>query len=290
MIKSMTGFGAVKTVVKGGFIRVEVRTVNHRYLDISSKLPESGYCYEAQIRELIKQEVRRGKVNFTLGLDTQADKSLGVGVDIKAAKRYYNLLCTLKKELKLDSEIKLKEIVSFPDVIVFKEQKGEINWYWPDIKKAVIAALKKLNSMRKAEGRMIYEDLKTRIYDIKKTIAQTEKKAPKVVDKYRKRLEKRMAGADKNNTRTRVETEISIFSQNSDITEEMVRVKGHLNEFLKNLTSGEDVGKKLDFIAQEIYREANTLSAKANDYSISEEAIRIKNQVEKIREQLQNVE
>lgn len=290
MIKSMTGFGAVKTAVKGGIIRAELRTVNHRYLDISSKLPESGYCYEAQIRELIKREIKRGKVNFSLVLETQADKSRGVGVNIKAARRYYNLLCGLKKELKLNADIKLKEIISFPDVLVFKEQGEETNWYWPDIKKAVISALKKLNSMRAAEGRMIYKDLKTRIYDIKRTIAQTEKKAPKVVDKYRKRLEKRMADADKNNNRTRIETEISIFSQNIDITEEMVRVKGHLNEFLKNLVSDEDVGKKLDFIAQEIYREANTLSAKANDYSISEEAIRIKNQVEKIREQLQNVE
>ncbi len=290
MIKSMTGYGAGKKLIKSGFIRVEIRTLNHRYLDIVTRLPESCLVFENQIKDLIKQVTKRGRVNLSLILESPERKIPQVNIDFKLARKYYSLLQSLGKSLKLTSTINLEQIVSFPQVIIVEEKKENLNKYWPDIKKTVRMALKKLVSFRSTEGRAIYKDIKSRICDINKAVKHIEKKAPQVVGKFRKKLEKRIRNLDKVSDKKRIETEVSIFSQNVDITEEITRIKGHTKEFLKNLNTGKEIGRKLDFITQEIYREANTLSAKANDYLISGEAIEIKNQLEKIREQLQNVE
>jgi uncharacterized protein (TIGR00255 family) len=290
MIKSMTGYGASKKLIKGGFIRVEIRTLNHRYLDIVCRIPESCLVFENQIKSLIKKVIKRGRVNLSLNLETQDKKLPQINIDFNLAGKYYDLLKNLQRKLRLTSSISLEQIISFPQVLIFEEKKEDLNKYWADIKKAVNLALKQLISFRCAEGRIIYRDLRNRIFDINKIIKRAEKKLPQIIERYRKKIEKRIKSFAKVTDRNRIETEVAIFSQNADISEEITRIKGHLNEFLKSLSVNNEVGKKLDFIAQEIYREANTISAKANDYSISEEALEVKNQVEKIREQLQNIE
>ena len=290
MIKSMTGYGTSKKTTKSGLIRVEIRTLNHRYLDIATRLPESCLVFENKIKDLLKQVIKRGRVNLLLILDDQNKRFPQVSIDFKLAGRYCNLLKNLQKNLELSSPISLEQIISFPQVVIFKEKKEDLNKYWPDIKKAIILALKKVASFRSAEGRTIYKDLKNRICGINRTTRLIEEKTPRVVKKFREKLKKRIKNLDKVTDKKRIETEVALFSQNVDVSEEITRIKGHVKEFLKNLNSSHEVGKKLDFITQEIYREANTLSAKASDYLISSEAIEIKNQLEKIREQLQNVE
>jgi len=290
MIKSMTGYGAGKRSVKGAIVCAEIRTLNHRYLDIVARLPENCLVFEGRIKNLVKQVVKRGRVNLLLALETPKKNSSSVSMDFELADKYYNLLKTLHKKLKLTSAITIEQITSFPQVVVFEEKQEDLNKYLPDIKKAVILALDKLASFRVSEGRVIYKDIKKRICDIDKIIKHIEKKIPQVIKNFKNKAEKRIKSLDKTIDSKRVETEVAIFTQNSDVTEEVIRIKGHVGEFLKNLNAGNEIGKKLDFITQEIYREINTLSAKVGDYMLSEKAIEIKNQLEKIREQLQNVE
>lgn len=290
MIKSMTGYGSGRKLIKGGFIRVEIRTLNHRYLDISAKLPESCLAFENQIKELIKNEIKRGKVSLLLALETKGKETPQVKIDFDAAEKYYSLLEKLQKKLKLASAVSLEQIISFPHVLVFEEKKEDLSKYWPDIKSVVILALERMLSFRLSEGSAICRDLKGRVSDIENAVKRIEKRAPFVVGRFREKIEKRMQGLAKAIDRNKIESDVASFAQNVDIAEEITRTKGHLNEFLKSLKVDYEVGKKLDFITQEICREINTLSAKANDYVISSEAIEIKSQVEKIREQLQNVE
>ncbi|MFH1856479.1 MAG: YicC/YloC family endoribonuclease [Candidatus Omnitrophota bacterium] len=290
MIKSMTGYGAVKKLIKGGFVRAEIKTLNHRHFDISIKLPENCFVFENQIKDLIKSAIKRGRVNVSLFLETRDAKTPQAKIDFKTAAKYYQLLKNLQQKLKSSSPITLEQILSFPQVIIFEEKKEDLTECWPIIKKVVDSALAKVIYFRQTEGRIIYKDLKTRILSIDKIIKQIEKRSPEVIERYRKKIEKRMESIVKNVDKTKLETEVAVFAQNIDISEEITRIKGHLNEFLRNLGATEEVGKKLDFISQEISREINTLSAKANDYYISSNAIEIKSQIEKIREQLQNLE
>lgn len=290
MIKSMTGYGSGRKLIKGGLIRVEIRTLNHRYLDISAKLPESCLVFENQVKELIKNEIKRGKVSLSLVLETKGKETPHARIDLDAAEKYYKLLEKLRKKLKLVSAVSLEQIISFPHVLVFEEKKEDLSKYWPDIKSVVILALERMFSFRLSEGKAIFRDLKGRVRDIENAVKRIEKRAPFVIERFREKIEKRMEGLSKPADKNKIENDVASFAQNVDIAEEITRTKGHLNEFSKSLNVGYEVGKKLDFITQEICREINTLSAKANDYLISSEAIEIKSQVEKIREQLQNVE
>lgn len=290
MIKSMTGYGAARKLIKGGFIRTEIRTLNHRYLDISIKLPESCLVFENQIKELVKNKIKRGKVSLSLVMETKGNETPQVKIDFDAAEKYYGLLGKLQRRLKLTSPVSLEQIISFPHVLVFEEKKDDLSKYWSDIKSVVTLTLERMLSFRLTEGRAIYRDLKKRVCDIESAVKRIEKRAPCVIDGFREKMKKRIEGLTKIGDRNKVENDVASFAQNVDITEEITRTKGHLNEFLKSLNVGYEVGKKLDFITQEICREINTLSAKANDYLISSDAIEIKSQIEKIREQLQNVE
>lgn len=290
MIKSMTGYGAGRKLIKGGFIRAEVRTLNHRYLDIGVKVPESCLVFENQIKDLIKNEIKRGKVSLSLVMETKGKETPQVKIDFGAAEKYFGLLEKLRKKLNLASAVSVEQIISFPHVLVFEEQKEDLSNYWPDIKSVVVLTLQKMSSFRMNEGRAIYRDLKNRISDIENAVKRIEKRAPQVIERFRKKIEKRMEELSKPTDKNKIESDVASFAQNVDIAEEITRTKGHLTEFLKSMKEDVETGKKLDFITQEICREINTLSAKANDYNISSDAIEIKSQVEKIREQLQNVE
>ncbi len=292
MIRSMTGFGKGEANSKLGLFSVEIRTVNHRYFDISSKIPNGLMMLEDRIRELINKDIKRGKVNLFLS-QRSLEKSPGViKIDKQAVSKYYKLLTEIKKRAGVKEEIKLSHILSFADVIIHEEKSLDIDIMWASIKEAIRKAISDCNKMREREGKALYKDFSARLSIISSYIDTVSESAPLVVEEYKRRLDSRIKDIvkDKPIDEARLETELAIFAKQCDISEELTRAKSHIEGFKKAIEAGEEAGRKLDFILQELNREINTLGAKANDVKISRIVINIKSELEKMREQAQNVE
>ncbi|OIO33873.1 MAG: YicC family protein [Candidatus Omnitrophica bacterium CG1_02_40_15] len=292
MIKSMTGFGKGETKSKSGVFTVEIRTVNHRYFDLSSKIPNSLVLLEDRIKELLNKDIKRGKVNLFLSHRASEKDSGLITFDKQAIDKYYKILAEVKKRLDIKEEIKLSHILSFTDVIIHEERGFDIDAMWVFIKEAAVKAVSDCNKMREREGKALYKDFSARITRISNYIDTVSGMAPSVVAEYKSRLDARIKDIVKNKAidQTRLETELALFAKQCDISEELTRIKSHLEGFRKALEAGKEAGRKLDFILQELNREINTLGAKANDIKITRIVINIKSELEKMREQAQNVE
>ncbi|MCP4649502.1 MAG: YicC family protein [PVC group bacterium] len=292
MIKSMTGFGRGKAAFGGGNFTVEFKTYNHKFFELSYKLPEQLQTYDDQVKKLIKKQIMRGKVYLWVNYERCSDDSLNLTVDEKRVRRYYNLLAEVKKKFKLKDDITLEQLLSFPEVIVCKPHKENQTVLWRAANIALKKALAALVLMRRKEGRFLYQDLNERAKNIEKALKKIEKYIPQVLHRYESKLKKRAKSAvDRNGGRgERVQTELAAFAKNCDVSEEMSRLSAHIKNFKTTLKTNKETGKVLDFIAQEAQREINTLGAKCSDFKISKEVIYIKGEIEKIREQVQNVE
>ncbi len=292
MLRSMTGFGKGVVNFKKGNITVEIRTLNHRFFDINSRLPSSFYPLEIPLVEQIKKQIKRGSVNLNLMVESAKEKENNLALDYKMARRYHGILNQLKKSLNLKGEIGLAQILSFPHLITYKEQPKDINSFYPAVKAVLDKALNGLIKMRENEGKAIFNDLFKRAKIIEKTLAQIERRSEAAVKTYKEKLLKRMGQlvGQRNLDKERLETEVALFVKNVDIQEEITRLLSHIENFRKTLKDKGEIGKKLDFIAQEMHRETNTIGQKASDFKISEGIIQIKGEIEKIREQVQNVE
>ncbi len=292
MPRSMTGFGHGEAKSRQGKVIIEIKTLNHRYFDITFRLPNHFSLLEAKIRERIHQNINRGRVSVSLLYEGAKQSGGNLGIDKKVAVSYYRLLKQLKKQLSLTDHVRLEQVAAFPNVITYQRGIEDIAELWPVVKKALEEALDKLEIMRKAEGRNLSRDLSKRIKIIEKNLGTIEGGADKVVVRHRARLTAKvkniLAGpaVDKN----RLATEIAIFAEHSDVTEEIIRTASHLAAFKKKLLIEKEIGRTLEFIIQELHREVNTISAKASDYTISKNVIGIKSELEKIREQVQNIE
>mgnify|MGYP001612322994 FL=1 len=292
MIKSMTGFGKGEAKSKSGVFTVEIRAVNHRYFDLSSKIPNGLMLLEDRIKELLNKDIKRGKVNLFLSHRSLGKDSGAITFDKQAIDKYYKILAEVKKRLDIKEEIKLSHILSFTDVIIHEEKVFDIDAMWASIKEAAVKAVSDCNKMREREGKALYKDFSARLSRISSCIDTVSGLAPSVVAEYKCRLDSRIKDIAKNKTidEARLETELALFAKQCDISEELTRIKSHLEGFRKVLETGEEAGRKLDFILQELNREINTLGAKANDIKISRIVINIKSELEKMREQAQNVE
>lgn len=292
MIKSMTGFGRAQAGFRNGKITIEIKTVNHKFFDLSAKLPESMAPLEEKVKELIQKKVKRGKINLNLSYDGVAWKDERVSINKKLAKNYYGAMLELKKHLGLEDAIKMPEIMALPGVINYSTAERGSAGLWPKIKKAVDGALDMLMSDREKEGRSIYLDMDKRVKNIRKMVSIIRNGAHLNIDEYRKKFADRIK--DLTNGREidmgRLEMEVAIYAKNSDISEEITRLESHLVNFQKTMKGSDEVGKKLDFIAQELHREINTVGSKASDYRISKNVIEVKSEIEKIREQVKNLE
>ena len=288
----MTGFGKGETKSKSGVFTVEIRTVNHRYFDLSSKIPNSLVLLEDRIKELLNKDIKRGKVNLFLSHRASEKDSGLITFDKQAIDKYYKILAEVKKRLDIKEEIKLSHILSFTDVIIHEERGFDIDAMWVFIKEAAVKAVSDCNKMREREGKALYKDFSARITRISNYIDTVSGMAPSVVAEYKSRLDARIKDIVKNKAidQTRLETELALFAKQCDISEELTRIKSHLEGFRKALEAGKEAGRKLDFILQELNREINTLGAKANDIKITRIVINIKSELEKMREQAQNVE
>lgn len=291
MIKSMTGFGRAEARTKDHQIGVEIRSVNNRYSEISLRLPRAFTGLEAKIKTLVQQNISRGSVSLVLNYSGREQASLPQ-LDLKAARHYHRIMLTLKKELGLKGEIDIKAITAFPDVLTvipaaFSEQKA-----WQLIEGPLVKGLAELNRMRQQEGKRLESEFKKRLNNIGRIANQIEKLAEGRVPEYKKQLQARMskllggAGVDQG----RLAQEAAIYADRCDITEECVRLKIHVKAFDQFLKDPEPVGRRMDFLLQEMNRESNTLGAKANQAQISQLTVQLKEEIEKMREQVQNIE
>jgi uncharacterized protein (TIGR00255 family) len=288
----MTGFGKGSAGLNNGRVVIEIKTVNHKFFDPSLKLPENIAPLEDKIKEALQKRIKRGKVNLNLIYDGTSPRSERVSINKKLAKRYMDQLLQMKKHLGLKDDIGAKEILALPGVLIYEMTEKGVAMMWPKIKKALNAALDKLVRDRQREGKGIYRDLKKRADSIKKMLAVIEARAHLNIGEYRDKFAERIKDLSSGQTidKGRLEMEVAIFAKNSDISEEITRLKNHLRNLKSTLAGNGEVGKKMDFIAQELHREINTIGSKASDFKISQNAIEIKSEIEKIREQAKNLE
>ncbi len=292
MVRSMTGFGTSKARSKHGTITAEIKTVNHKYLEVSVKLTPSLYLFEENIKSLVQKDIRRGKVYLTLAHEGICPDSDILHLDLGLAENYFNKLTEIKKHFKLKEEISLKDIASFQGVLSYRVTEKETLVLWPVVQEAVVKAVKRLIHERDKEGRHLAKDLAGRIAIIKKHITIINSRAKASVKTYKKKLEEKAVDAAPGTQASaeKIDIEVALFAKNSDISEEVTRLTGHLINFTRILKSSGETGKKLDFIAQEMHREINTIGAKSSDYDISTSVIEVKGEIEKIREQVKNIE
>jgi len=292
VIKSMTGFGKGEVKSKYGVFTVEIRSVNHRYFDLSAKMPNGLILLEDRIKEVLHKGIKRGKVNLFLSHRAAEKECDSVTFDKRALAKYYKMLAEIKKLLGVKEDIKLSHVLSFSDVIVRREKAMNIDTMWPHIKEAVTRAALDCNKMRGEEGKALHKDLSSRVGKVSSYVDEVADLAPGVVVEYKRKLDSRIKDIvkDKLVDEARLETELAIFAKQCDVSEEITRLRSHLEGIDEVLDTGEEAGRKLDFILQELNREINTLGAKANDINISKLVINVKSELEKMREQVQNVE
>ncbi|MCQ9207879.1 MAG: YicC family protein [Omnitrophica bacterium] len=292
MIKSMTGYGKGKSIGKAGSVTVELRSLNHRYFDLIVRLPNHLCVFEDKVRDCLKKRLKRGRINLAAIWEGKEKAKAAFSLDLNLAKKYHREFSRLKRQLNLKDELRIEQIISRPEVITYEQNRERADKVWPHLKKALSLALENLERMRQAEGKRLMSDLLRRVKRVRYCLGNIETQLPKVIGRYRKnvlRKVKALSGIKKLD-RDRIAEEVALFMRNSDVSEELTRIKSHLKGFKTALHKQTEVGKELDFIAQELFREANTIGAKASDFKISRWVIKMKSQIEKMREQLQNVE
>ncbi len=292
MIASMTGFGRAELHEDGLEILVEIRSLNHRFLDIEIRAPKNIQVFEHEIKELIRSRVSRSRVNATITVKGTQKAGLGLSVDKQLAGVYMGLLNELKTGLGLEDPVRLEQLLSFPDIITAEATEQVASDIWNPIKATLELALEDLQKMRIREGVEIEKDLSSRVRRVTGRIEEIEertaKKSKEEFARLRDRVQK-IANADVLDDQ-RVEMEVALLAEKMDVTEECIRFKSHNTVFLELLGNGVSEGRKLNFLLQEMHREANTIGAKASDTQISHWVVEIKEEVEKLREQIQNIE
>jgi uncharacterized protein (TIGR00255 family) len=292
MLKSMTGFGRWEGDTTLGKLSVESRSVNHRYCDINIKLPKRMAQFENRIKEFIRTQVSRGRIDVTFRLDNIGEEKVLLNVDFSLAEQYYQALQSLKEKLQLKDEIRLELLAGAKDLITAKEESGDIEPYWQEIIPILKHSLQNMDDMKRLEGESLAKDLQQRLERIVQQLEGIKQQFPSRLEVYRNRLYERLrsllGGVEMD--LSRFQQEVAFLAERTDITEEIVRAESHLAQFATSLEGEEPAGRKMDFLLQEIHREVNTVSAKANDAEISQRVIEIKSELEKIREQVQNIE
>lgn len=292
MIRSMTGFGKAVVKTKYGAVTVEIKALNHKFFELSSRLPNGLSEFEDDLKQSIHQKIRRSKIYLNIDINGQKEASLKMTINNSTAERYVHELTKLKTRLRLGGEIKVDQLIMLPGVLVAETASTSANKIIPYIKDALNRALKDLIKARVREGKALYKDLLYRIKNIHNIVEHIDKRSSVSVIKYKNhitKMVKELAGA-KGMDKGRLEQEVALFAKNCDVSEELTRLRSHISSFKESLRLSGECGKKLDFIAQELQRETNTIASKSSDFQISKGAIQIKSEIEKIREQAKNVE
>ena len=289
MIKSMTGFSKAEMEFKQGKLYGEARSLNNRFLEIGLKLPKVDYSSEQKLLEMAKRHIKRGKVDVTIKLEKTSGELNALKVNENAVKQYLEILKALKKSFKLKGQPTIENIMGFKDIIAYEENNNISEHMLISLFKDLI---KRLEDERVKEGRLILKDLTERLKKITQNLKAIEKKWPHTIKSHEEKVKEKMIEIARTASidEIRVLQELAIYMERLDIAEEIVRLKGHIDNFNDTLKSNESIGRKLDFIIQEMVRETNTIGSKSNDLYINERVVQIKVEIEKMREQAQNVE
>lgn len=293
MIKSMTGYGRGEFSNEFYNFKVEIKSVNHRYNDITIKMPRYLSVFEESIKKIVKEKISRGKVDIYVNLEYIHDSAIDIKADIPLALTYKNTLMELSKELDLQEDIRLHTILGMPEVIKTERKELDEDLAFESLKEALSIALYDIINMRIEEGKALKKDMISNLTNIEDLVKYIEDRAPLVVTDYRDRLRERIneiLDKDIEIDEDRLNYEVVHFADRSNINEEIVRLRSHIKQFYSILDEEGSVGRKLDFLTQELNRETNTIGSKANDIQISQYVVEIKSEIEKIREQVQNIE
>lgn len=292
MVKSMTGFGHAEAVSEKRKLTVEMKSVNNRYLDVNIRMPKKFSAFEAQIRNVLKEYVSRGKVDVFISEETFAEGAGEVVLNTALAKQYMDACNSISNELGIDGQVKITDIARFPDVITVREPETDEDELWAEIEEVVRACAEKFNAARIAEGERLRADLTEKLHQMESNVAYIEEHEPQIMADYRARLMKKLSDIleDRTIDENQLATALIIYSDKICTDEETVRLKSHIIQMIDELGKDESVGRKLDFLAQEMNRESNTILSKAGDLATSNVGIELKTEVEKIREQIQNIE
>lgn len=288
----MTGYGRGEERGRLYTVTTEVRSVNNRFLEVSLRAPKLISLREQEIKDEVRRFLSRGKVNISITLESQDDGAVPIKVNVASARAYYQLLNELRKALQLRESVKIDHLLHFSEIFDANSDNGLPDEEWEAVIRSLEEALRELHTMRKNEGAELEADMRKRIDKIDESINYVEKKSLERVPKERERLRERVRQVLQSNEidEQRIELELVLLSDKLDVTEECVRLRSHLKYFKDALESSEPSGRKLNFLIQEIHREVNTIGAKASDAEISQMVVEVKEEIEKIREQIQNIE
>lgn len=287
----MTGFAKAEGKIKGGILTIEIKSFNHRFFEVITRLPPELLNYEEEIKQRLKRKIRRGSLNVVFNYFFQKTHLKRINLDEKIIKMYLKMGKKISQDLGIEGNFTLRDLLNLPGVLNYEEKNIDLSKEWGKCKKILDKAIEELMRKKYREGEALLKDIFKNISLMEMSLKKIENRREKIVKEFKEKFKNRFKEiTEEIVSRDRLLEEVSLFLRNSDISEEIVRIKNHLKEMCNLLRKEKEVGRRLDFIAQEIFREANTLSAKANDYLTSCEAITMKSCVEKIREQGQNLE
>ncbi len=292
MPNSMTGFGHQEFQNDDYKLVVEMRSVNHRYLDLSVRLPKQFNCFEPQIRSLLKKEVRRGKLDISVYFEDFQSGTHQIIYNPQIAEKYLSFLDQMSDTFRISNDVTSTSLSRYPDVFTLSDLEINTDKIWKDLQDCLSGALKQLQMQRKEEGQLLMQDLLSKLDFLESGVHQIEERSPQIVTEYRTKLYEKLKEVleDSSIEESRILQESILYSDKICTDEETVRLLAHITSMRTVLSLSAEMGRKLDFIAQEMNREANTILSKANDLTTSRIAIDLKTEIEKIREQIQNIE
>ncbi|MCI7739934.1 MAG: YicC/YloC family endoribonuclease [Lachnospiraceae bacterium] len=292
MLKSMTGFGRAEVMDSDKKITVELKSVNHRYLDMNVKMPKKFSFFEAAIRNVLKKYIQRGKVDVFISYEDYTENRVALRYNKELAGEYLRYLNAMAEDFQLKNDVSASVLSHYPEVFVMEEEPVDENEIWTALEQVLTEAAVQFVASRETEGQNLKTDLFGKLEALNQKVDQIEARGPEILCAYRERLMQRMRELleDTQIEENRIAAEVVLFADKICTDEETVRLHSHIKNMKEVLESGNGIGRKLDFIAQEMNREANTILSKANDLEVSNIAIDLKTEIEKIREQIQNIE
>lgn len=292
MIKSMTGFGRCEVAENNSKFTVEMKSVNHRYLDVNIKMPKKLNFFESAIRTELKKYISRGKVDIFITYEDFSESNTTVRYNREVAAEYLKYLDQMAEEFQLDNDVRVSTLSKYPEVFTMEEQTMDEEELWKELQKAVACAAEGFVQTRIVEGENLKEDLIGKLDGMLQLADFISERSPQILAEYHEKLADKVRELleDVKIDESRLLTEVAIMADRICVDEELVRLRSHIETTKKTLTEGGSIGRKLDFIAQEMNREANTILSKANDLEVSNCAIELKTEIEKVREQIQNIE
>lgn len=292
MIKSMTGFGRCELLEHDKKINVEIKSVNHRYFDVSIKMPRKFNRFESHIRKIVQEYCSRGKIDVYISFEDLSEETCILNYNYELAKQYVEAVSEMAKAFSLAEDLTASQLSRYPDVIVMEEKELDEEEWFSFISKAVHGAAKQLVSAREKEGAQLLEDLSQKLLHMSELVTYIQERSPQIIEEYQSHLTEKVQSflQESDIDENRILAEVTIFADKCCVDEELVRLRSHVDTTGQMLKTGGSIGRNLDFIVQEMNREANTILSKTSDLDIANRGIDLKTEIEKIREQIQNIE